>query len=988
MSSWFDKLLEELQRRQVEEDARRHGRPIPPRERRPASGGGRGGNGSGNGGDVPPDDRPTPFPGQRGDGSAGGIPRWVVLSIVAVLVLVVFSFLGRIVDLVTDLMWYDALGQRAVLTTRLWSQVGLFAVGLVAFALPGLASIWLARRIAPQVPVRRIGQFEIPDASRAVTWALVGATFLLALISAAAWSGNWDTILLYANAGDFGTTDPSFNRDIGFYIFDLPFWRFLQGWGIGTLFAILLLTLGGYAAGAMRWQFRLTAPVRAHLSIIGAMLLVLIAVGYQLDIPELTYSTSGYEFIQAATYTDMNAQLPAYVILTVVALAAAVLLLLNIWFRTLWALALAGGAWFVLSILVGALYPSFVQNFQVEPNEQNLERPYIQDHIGSTRAAFDLDSIELREFTGDQDLTESVFREDQATIDNLRLWDYRPLLTTIGQDQILRRYYDFLDVDIDRYLIGDEQRQIMLSARELDVEQLAEAARTWTNETLVYTHGYGITAVPVDGVTSQGQPDYLVSGINREPQLPVQQPRIYFGEATDTYVVTGSGTEEFDFPLGGSGEAGATTTWEGTTGVGIDNPLVRLLFALRFGDFNLLISDQVTSESQILFKRAIGERVPELAPFLVYDHDPYIVSTGDQLLWVWDAYTVSARYPNAQPLTEESRFAGANYVRNSVKVVVNAYDGTVRFFITDPDEPMIAAWARIFPSLFEPLSAMPAGLDAHLRYPEDLFIAQNQAYRLYHLPATESGATNFYNQEDRWAIPQDVVSGSGQPMEPYYVIMRIPGEDEAEFVLIQPLVPEQRPNMIAWTAARMDPGVYGERIAFHFPNDTSTDGPALVEARIDQDDAISSQFSLWDRSGSEVIRGNLLVLPIGEDGLLYVEPIFLQASGAPFPQFVRVIMVSKDRVAFAENVEDAIAQVLGEALPPPPDGGGGLPADVAGLVVEAQRLYGEAQAALTAGDLGTYQARIDALQEVLDALAALTGVETSPVPSPSASPGG
>jgi uncharacterized membrane protein (UPF0182 family) len=679
----------------------------------------------------------------------------------------------------------------------------------------------------------------------------------------------------------------------------------------------------------------------------------------------------------------MNAQLPAYQILTFVALAAAVLLVLNIWFRTLWALALAGGAWFVLSILVGGLYPAFVQNFQVNPNELNVERPYIAAHIGSTRAAFDLDAIELRDFSGEQALSEAVFSEDVATIDNLRLWDYRPLLTTIRQDQNLRRYYDFLDVDIDRYEVEGDTRQLMLSARELDVEQLASQARTWTNERLVYTHGFGITAVPVDAVTSQGQPDYLVGGVGTERQLAVGEPRIYFGEATDTYVVTGTQTEEFDFPLSESSEAGATTTWQGDSGVGVGNFFSRLLFALRFGDFNLLISNQLTDASQILFRRAVHERIPELAPFLAYDHDPYIVSAGGRLLWVWDAYTLTNRYPNAQPLDEGSPFPGANYVRNSVKVVMDAYDGTVRFFQTE-DEPILQAWARIFPGLFEPISAMPAELQAHLRFPEDLFIAQNQSYRLYHLPASEDGATNFYNQEDRWAIPDDVVTGGGQAMEPYYVIMRIPGEDEAEFVLIQPLVPEQRPNMIAWIAARMDPGVYGERIAFHFPSDTSTDGPALVESRIDQDDAISAQFSLWDRSGSSVIRGNLLVLPLGEDGLLYVEPIFLQASGAPFPQFVRVIMVSNERVAFAENVPDAIEQVLGSALPPPPDGGGGLPEDVAGLVAEAQRLYAEAQAALAAGDLGTYQDRLNELEPVLERLAELTGAP--PEPSPAASP--
>ncbi|HSM38502.1 MAG TPA: UPF0182 family protein, partial [Candidatus Limnocylindrales bacterium] len=356
-------------------------------------------------------------------------------------------------------------------------------------------------------------------------------------------------------------------------------------------------------------------------------------------------------------------------------------------------------------------------------------------------------------------------------------------------------------------------------------------------------------------------------------------------------------------------------------------------------------------------------------------------------LWVWDAYTLSARYPNAQPLPSDSPFPGANYVRNSVKVVVDAYNGTVRFFIADPDEPIIQAYARIFPSLFEPMSAMPAGLTAHLRYPEDLFVGQNMIYRQYHLLPTEGGATTFYNQDDRWAIPENVVTGGGSLMEPYYVIMRIPGEDAAEFVLIQPMVPEGRPNMIAWVAARMDPGVYGERITFRFPNDTSTDGPALVEARIDQDSTISAQFSLWDRSGSSVIRGNLLVLPIGEDGLLYVEPIFLQASGAPFPEFVRVIMVSQNQVAFAEDIPGALEQLLGEALPPPPDGGGGLPEDVAGLVLEAQRLYSQAQAALAAGDLGTYQARLDDLQPILERLAELTGAATpTPEASPSASP--
>ena len=990
MSSWFDKLLEDLQRRQEEADARREGRPFQ-RPRRPERNvtpidearGDRGGRrGGGNGRDG------------SGTGPVADVPwrRYLLIGGAVVGLLIVLGLLGGAVNLVTDLMWYDALGRRDVLTTRLWAQVALFAIGFVAMLVLALLSTWIARRIAPQAPVREIGGVELPDASWIIAVVLAVVAVLLALGSGAAWSGNWETVLLFLNGEEWGVTDPTLGRDIGFYIFDLPFWRFLLGWASTTLIVVGLLTLATYAVRALRWQFHLSAPVRAHLSVIGAMLLVIIAAGYQLDIAELAYSRRGWDGnVQAALYTDMNAQLPAFVILTVVALISAGLLLLNTWFRTLWLLGLAAGAWIVLSVVVGGLYPSFVQTVQVNPNELNVERPYLRNHLEATRAAFDLDAIETRRVTGEQEITREVFENDEATVENLRLWDYRPLLTTFGQQQILRRYYTFTDVDIDRYDIDDEQRQIMLSARELDVDLFGEDL-TWTNQRLVYTHGYGLTAVPVDAVTTQGTPDYLVSGINREPQLPLDQPRIYFGEETDSWVVTNTTTNEFDYPVDSDGleSEDVFTVWSGSTGVDVGNPLSRLLFAMRFSDLNLLISGQLTGDSEILFRRTIQERVPEIAPFLAYDGDPYLVSADERLLWVWDAYTVSDRYPNAQPLTAESRFAGANYIRNSVKVVVDAYNGTVRFFLADPEEPIAAAYARIFPSLFESIDAMPDELRAHLRYPEDLFLAQNQSFRLYHLPATESGATTFYNQDDRWAIPEDVVAETGQPMEPYYVIMRIPGEDEAEFVLIQPMVPEGRPNMIAWVAARMDPGVYGERIAFQFPTGTTTQGPVQIESRIVADDAISEQFTLWSNAGARVVRGNLLVLPIGEDALLYVEPIFLQAEGAPFPEFVRVIMADQQRVAFAESVEDGLAQLLGEAEPPPPEepdpvepgessspgaspSPGGtplpLPDDVAGLVAEAQRLYDEAQAALRAGDLGTYQERIDELADVLEALA-------------------
>jgi uncharacterized membrane protein (UPF0182 family) len=996
MASWFDKLLEELQRKQAEQDARREGRPFPAGPRRPRNvGGDRGGNGSGDG---------SGGGGGRGNGAdhaprpaveLGDYRRWIIIGGLVVAALVVLGLLGGGVSFITDLMWYDALGLSSVLTTRLFAQIGLFAVGVLAFAIPAAISIFVARRIAARSPIRKLGGIDLSDASTGVTLAVIGAAALFALISGAAWGGSWQTILLFANGGDFGKVDPNFGKEIGFFVFDIPFWRFVQGWGVVSLIGIIGLSLAAYAAVAMRWQFHLTAPVRAHLSILGAILLVVIAAGYQLDIYELSYSTRGVSgTIQAATYTDLHAQEPAYVILTVVALVSAAILLANIWFRTLWLLVLSVGAWFVLSILVGGIYPSAVQRFQVDPNELNVERPYIAQHIAATRDAFDLDGIDSQKFTGEQSLSRQVFDDNQTTLDNMRLWDYRPLLVTFGQQQILRQYYDFLDVDIDRYQIDGAQREIMLSARE--IKGPPEGAQNWTNEHLVYTHGYGITAVPVNAVTPEGQPDYLVSGINQEPKLPVGQPRIYFGEGTSSYVVVGTNTDELDYPLENQQQDAAITKWTGTTGVSLGNPINRALFALRFGDLNLLISNQLTSDSQIIFRRSLADRVKELAPFLGYDRDPYLVSADNKLLWIWDAYTLTDRYPNSEPLKD--LFPGANYIRNSVKVVVDAYDGTVTFYIADASDPIVNAYARIFPDLFRPISDMSADLEAHLRYPEDLFTAQNESYLLYHVAPDATGAATFYNRQDVWAFPTqqtDPEAGGGRS-EPYYVIMKLPGETEGEFVLIQPLVVANRPNMIAWVAARMDPGHYGERIDFRFPSDSTTHGPAQIQARIQQDSTISSQFTLWSRAGSSVVRGDLLVLPMG-DSILYVEPIFLRSTESSFPEFKRVILASQTRIAFAETLDEGLRQILGEAPVPPPTeeepppgggGGGELPSDVAGLVAQAQQLYSAAQTALAAGDLGTYQDRVDDLQSVLDRLAALTGASPAPVPSPVPSPSG
>jgi uncharacterized protein len=1031
MSSWFDRLLEELQRRQAEQDARREGRPRPPRNR-PAGDRYRGATpGVGDDGPDPADEEPTPLKGasrRRSAGSGGRSPggrapggrapggrapgrggtggggpfggpwttggwgdwaryrRWILIGLAVVVFFVVIGLASGVVELITDLQWFSALGLGGVFGTRLWAQVGFFVLGYALFAIPAVVSVLVARRIAPRVPIHRIGSLEIPDLSGAITLGLVVLALLLALVSAGAWSSEWQQILLYINGGSFGVTDPHFGHDVSFYVFGLPFLRFLQGWGVATLIVIGLLTLATYAAGAMRWQLRLTRPIRGHLAILGALLLIVVALGYQLDIAELSFSTRGMgASLVGASYTDLHAQEPAYIILTVVAVIAAVLVLANTWFRTLWLLGFAAAGWIVASVVIGGIYPSVVQRVQVDPNELAVERPQIVANIAATQKAFGLDTITQKSFTGSQPLTRALFNDNATTLQNVRLWDYRPLLDTISQTQNLRSYYSFQDVDIDRYRINGTERQVMLSAREL----VPPAGQTWTNEHLFYTHGYGIVAVPVNAVTSEGQPDYLVSGINQSGGIPVGQPRIYFGEAESSYVVTGTKTAEFDYPVGS--DQNATTTWSGTTGVGIGGFFNRLLYAVRFGDFNLLISDQLTSNSQILFRRTLESRVQAIAPFLTYDRDPYLVSADGHLYWFWDAYTTSNRYPDAQPLSG-SLFGGMNYVRNSVKVVIDAYDGSVSFYISDPSDPIINAWAKIFPNLFKPLSAMSADLQAHLRFPEDLFTAQNEQYQLYHVAATNAGAETLYQKSDRWALAaqQTDVTGQATTIEPYYVIMKLPGEQQAEFVLIQPLVTAGRNNMIAWTAARMDPGHYGERIAFLFPPDTNTYGPALIQGRINQDSNVSAQFTLWSQAGSSVVRGNLLVLPMG-DAIVYVEPIFLRSTSSSQPEFKRVIVASQSKVAFADSLDAALSQILGEATVPPPEGsgegGGGsgnLPGTAPELVAQAQQLYADAQAALKAGDLGTYQTKIDQMNQVLQALAALLG---TPAPSPSASPG-
>jgi uncharacterized protein len=719
------------------------------------------------------------------------------------------------------------------------------------------------------------------------------------------------------------------------------------------------------------------------LSILGAFLLLLIAWQYRLDAYQLVYSRRGAAF--GAGYTDVRAQLPAYNLLSLVTVVTAILLVVTAYLRRAWrAVVLLLVIWFAVGIVAGNLYPALVQRFQVNPNELNLERPYIASNIEFTRRAFDLDTIEVLNYDSSQKLTADALRAEPQTIRNIRLWDYRPLLQTYNQIQALRQYYEFNDVDVDRYTIDGEVQQVMLAARELAPEKLDANAQTWVNRKLVYTHGYGVAVSPVAQVTRDGLPEFLVKDLPPTGVITITQPQIYFGERTNDYIIGRTTEAEFDYPRG---EGNETTRFGADTGIAMSIG-ARLLFALHFADLNLLLNRDIQGDSQLLWRRNIVERTQMLAPFLRYDGDPYLVVGDDgRLYWVQDAYSISNLFPYSEQLVSE-RLGRINYMRNSVKVVTNAYDGTMVFYVMDESEPMVAAYQRIFPDLFQPFSAMPDDLKDNIRYPNDFFAVQAAVYRTYHM----TDPNEFYNKEDVWAWPQELFNNQLQDMEPYYVLMQLPGSDDLDFIQILPFTPGNRENMIAWLAAQSDPEKYGQKVVYEFGKDSLIYGPKQVEARIDQDPVISSQLSLWNQQGSEVIRGNLLVIPIG-DSLIYVEPLYLQASSGNIPELTRVILATADEVVMADNLGLALAALFGTDLlaeagledltaglesstPITPTAGAPTldlsNATVNQLIARANDAYTEAQAAVRNGDWSAYGAQMAILQSTLQQLAALT----------------
>ena len=847
---------------------------------------------------------------------SGSSFRWGAVIIGLIVLFGIFSFTRGIY---TDLLWYEALDLRSIFIKVAVTRIALFGIGAVIAAIVLSVSFRFAYAHTRGSVTLPLPEDVTGFLSRIVVWGSIIAVLLLSLIFGSVLSSQWELFLRFTNAASFGQTDPVYGQDLSFYIFNLPIYSFLQGWilglGIVTLIGTVAIHFINYTLRGASYEF--TGRVIVHLSVIGALMMLTIAAGHWFDRWALVLSEDGAVF--GAAYADLNARNPALLIMTIVAVAVAILILANVYFRQLRIVIGAVVLWIVLGLVLTTAWPALIQQFSVTPNEFVREAPYIERNIEFTRQAFALNRIEEDFYPAETEVGADLIQDNIQTVNNIRLWDYRPLSAVYRQIQLIRLYYDFKDADVDRYNIAGEYRQVLLSAREVAPENLQTESQNWVNNTLVYTHGIGIAMSPVTEFTAGGRPEFFAKDIPADgaipiglqdettpPDLVVDNPRIYYGENTLNYVIVNSNTEELDYQT----EEGDLfrNRYGGQGGVQMSTIFRRLAYAWQFGDFNILISGEITPQSRLQYHRAIQERVSKVSPFLFLDRDPYIVAADGQLFWMQDAYTTSDHYPYSDPIGDPAT-GQINYMRNSVKVVIDAYDGSLSYYIWDDTDPIVRTYARIFPDLFKSADEMPEGLKSHVRYPQDFFSVQAERYLKYHM----QDPANFYNNEDLWAIPNEKFGQEDtlQEVEPYYVIMRLPGQEEEEFVLLMPYTPSQRQNLIGWLAARSDGENYGKLVAFNFPKDRQIDGPEQVEARIDNDPDISAWFTLRCTEGSTCTRGNLLVIPLGES-LLYAEPVYIRAEGVNFPELKRVILATGDKVVMGDSLGDALALLTGE----------------------------------------------------------------------------
>ncbi len=918
--------------------------------------------------------------------------RWLGLAALALAGYLAISVLKAIF---VDVLWFGSVGFSGVYQTELTARVLLFVIGaLIAVAVLG-GNILLARRFAPVGDEESFLEDIDPDAIRRMVGVLlVAGTLFLGVIFGSVAAGGWESILTWLNAQPFGRTDAQFGNDLSLYIFTLPALHFIQEW------ALSLLVISTIASGAVyalsislqRFELQINQRMRIHLSMLVAAIFLAIAASTALSLFDIVGSSGG--IVHGATYTDVNARLPVRYIMIALALFASVATAANPFlsaqgFR---APLFAIGLWSFAGLAGGLVYPQIVQSVTVEPNERLREAPYIERNIAATRYAYGLDQIVETPFPAEQSVKQSDLDANPETLANIRLLDPIPLRDTFNQIQAIRQFYLFDDVDVARYTFGGRTQQVMSAPREIDITRAQGA--NWTRERLQLTHGYGAVVAPVNEVAAEGLPKLLTYDIPpKSDVIPISETgaRVYFGERTNQYVIVNSSEPEFDYPLG---TGNASTTYAEDRGIRLNSFIRRALLAWELGDANLMISGQITGDSRLLMNRQIKQRVQKIAPFLVLDSDPYAVVIDGRLLWMQSAYTTSTRFPYAQPA---DALGGVNYVRNSVQITIDAQTGDMHFYQIDTQDPVLATWSRIFPGLFEPNDAIPPAVRAHLRYPLDLFKIQSQLYLRYHI----TDPSVFFIGEDVWNIPSETKEGKERLIEPYYVTMALPEQQAApgkvEFVLIMPFTPRSRQNTVAWLAGRSDGANFGKLRAYRFPTEDLVYGPAQIEARIDQNPQISQQITLWNQSGSSVLRGNLLMIPVGTS-FLFIEPIYLQSENSKLPELVRVVVANGNQIAMESTFPHALDVVMGKRPSSLGSGPQPLPGTTPGATTPAATpTPATTTPAITPGTLdellrqaqqssNATQQELDRLRAILEAIQKQLQSQTPPSGSPMGTP--
>jgi uncharacterized membrane protein (UPF0182 family) len=924
--------------------------------------------------------------------------RWTLA--VLLLAFLLLAAVGSLSRFYTDLLWFQELDKTGVFWGLLRAKFILGLLAGVGTALIVGVNLWLVERLAPRYGLTVVARPQVERARAMLAPYLrplrIGIAAFLGLVVGLQSSSLWQSFLLWRNRVDFGDRDALFGRDIGFYVFQLPFQRAVFGWLFTTLvLTIILVAAGHYVLGGIRPQAeanRIAPQTQSHLAVLLGLIIALKAWGYWLDKYQLLFSPRGV--VAGASYTDVKAQLPALEVLFWVALICA---LAFFWSARrgglavpLFSIVLLAG----VSLIIGGLVPAVFQRFRVEPQELERERPYIQRNIDATRKSFGLGAVSTQAFPAAANLTSEDVQDNQSTIENIRLWDPEVLRPAVRNLQAIAQYYTFSDVDVDRYPVDGEQRQVMISTREVDPNLLAESARTWQNLHLAYTHGYGVVAVQVNTSVNAGQPDFIVSEFDLEnAKIPVEQPRVYFGEPpanSPAFVVVNSKQPEYGAPSQ-TGEGTDLFRYDGQGGVQLSDMGRRLAFALRFRDVNLLISGNITGRSRLMFNRDIRDRVERVAPFLQWDGDPYAAVVDGRIKFIRDGYTTSNNYPYAQriELADAARRneAGSrgvhgvgNYIRNSVKAVVDAYSGEVTLYAYDETDPILRAWRKAFPDLFAPKGAITPALNQHLRYPEDLFSIQTWMYASYHL----GNPDDFYGKEDFWALPDDrsgeiqrqedtggLAAATSVKARPYYLLTKLPGSEQLQFVLVMPFTPNGKENMVSYLAANSEPDDYGKLTLYSLDRARTIFGPTQVNAQILANPTVASELTLLSQRGSRVILGNLLTVPVKES-LLYVQPIFVQGSAAnSIPLLQRVAVFYNTRVGYSETLSESIGQVIsgrappptadgGEQRPPPPGGG-----NVQELLRQADAEFAAAQRELAGGNLGAYQQHVERARDLV-----------------------